>query len=148
MGAPMAKKRKTSELRNSSRAAILGTELNDLVTEDKRLSTIIREKESINDEELQLLINSAWWNKTKSDLLEEEPDKVRLFAKSINMFIKQRIDNPLSSARFRKDKKKEEKLADFESQVKVLQSERSGYQEMIQTLKAKLEKVQRENMLL
>ena len=55
-------------------------------------------------EALTSLINSACWNKTKSDLLEEEPDKVRLFAKSINKFIKQRIDNNLSSARSRKKK--------------------------------------------
>merc|ERR1712027_85206 len=110
----MSKKRKPSESsessrsRNSSQAAILGTELNDLVTEDKRLSTIIREKESINDEELQLLINSAYWNKTKRDLLEDEPDKVRLFAETINKFIKQRINNNKSSAMSRK--RKEEKL--------------------------------------
>ena len=109
--APVSKKRKTSgssessRSRNSSQAAILGPELNDLVTEDKRLNTIIREKESINDEELKLLINHAWWNKTKSDLLEEEPDKVRFFAKTINMFIKQRVDNNDSSRRSRKKNK-------------------------------------------
>ena len=152
--APMSKKkRKTSESsdssrsRNSSQAAILGPELNELVEADKRLSTIISyqisEKELINDEELQQLIKSAYWNKNKSEL---KPEKVQLFAEKINKYIKQRIDNNESSAMSRK--KKEDKLKAFESQVKVLQSEKSDCLEVIQTLKAELEKVQRENMSL
>ena len=150
--ATMPKKRKTSESsessrsRNSSQAAILGTELNDLVKTDDKLTMIIREKKLIHDQELQRLIKSAYWNKAKSELLHEEPEKVQLFAERINKFIKQRIDNNLSSARSRK--KKEEKLADFESQVKVLQSEKSVCQDIIQTLRAELEKVKCENMRL